>query len=54
MTSNPTIFAKAIAETTLYDEDIGELAATGASPAAMFESLAVEDVRRAGDLPARL
>src|SRR5687768_831468 len=47
MTSNPTIFEKAIAETELYDEDIRQLAAKGASPAAIFEALAVEDVRRA-------
>lgn len=41
MTSNPTIFETAIAETTLYDEDIQELVAKGASPAAIFELLAV-------------
>jgi transaldolase len=49
MTSNPTLFAKAITETDLYDEDLRRLAAQGASPAAIFESLAVEDVRRAAD-----
>lgn len=49
MTSNPTIFEKAIAETELYDEDIRQLAAKGASPAAIFEALAVEDVRRAAE-----
>lgn len=49
MTSNPTIFEKAIAETELYDEDIRRLAAEGATPAAIFESLAVEDVRRAAE-----
>jgi transaldolase len=41
MTSNPTIFEKAIAETELYDEDIRRLAEKGNSPAAIFESLAV-------------
>ncbi|MGH9786267.1 MAG: transaldolase [Terriglobia bacterium] len=50
MTSNPTIFQKAIAETQLYDDDIRRLAANGASPAAIVESLAVEDVRRAADM----
>ena len=49
MTSNPTIFEKAIAETELYDDDIRKLAAKGANPAAIFESLAVEDVRRAAE-----
>jgi transaldolase len=49
MTSNPTIFEKAIAETELYDEDMRRLAAKEANPAAIFESLAVEDVRRAAE-----
>jgi transaldolase len=49
MTSNPTIFEKAIAETELYDEGIRPLAAAGASAAAVFEALAVEDVRRAAE-----
>jgi transaldolase len=47
MTSNPTLFAKAIAETELYDADIRRLASHGADPAAIFESLAVDDVRGA-------
>ncbi|HSS44685.1 MAG TPA: transaldolase family protein, partial [Thermoanaerobaculia bacterium] len=50
MTSNPTIFQKAIAETQLYDDDIRRLAAKGASPAAIVESLAVDDVRGAADV----
>lgn len=50
MTSNPTIFAKAITETELYDGDIRRLAANGASPAAIFEALVVEDVRSAADV----
>jgi transaldolase len=49
MTSNPSIFEKAIAETELYDADIRRLAAKGASPAATFESIAVEDVRHAAE-----
>jgi transaldolase len=49
MTSNPTIFEKAIAETELYDEDMRRLASKGANPATIFESLAVEDVRRASE-----
>src|SRR4051812_5916878 len=50
MTSNPTIFAKAIMETDLYDDDIERLAAGGVSPATIFESLMVDDVRRAADV----
>jgi transaldolase len=49
MTSNPTIFQKAITETNLYDEQIQRAARKGVEPAAIFEHLAVEDVRRAAD-----
>jgi transaldolase len=49
MTSNPTIFAKAIAETDLYDEEITRLFDDGARAAEIFEALAVEDVRGAAD-----
>ena len=41
MTSNPTIFQKAIAETDLYDEDILRLAGRGENAAQVFEGLAV-------------
>jgi transaldolase len=50
MTTNPTIFEKAIAGSELYDEDIRQLAAKGKRPAEIFEALAVEDVRAACDL----
>src|SRR5512147_2739269 len=50
MTTNPTIFEKAIAGSELYDEDIRQLAARGKRPAEIFEALAVEDVRAACDL----
>lgn len=50
MTTNPTIFEKAIAGSDLYDEDIRRLAAEGRRPADIFEALAVEDVRSACDL----
>ncbi len=50
MTSNPTIFQKAIAETNLYDEDIGRLSAEGRNPAQIFEGLAVRDVQAAADV----
>jgi transaldolase len=49
MTSNPTLFATAITETQLYDADIRRLAANGASPSGIFDSLAVDDVRGAAD-----
>jgi transaldolase len=50
MTSNPTIFAKAIVETELYDEAIGRLAANAASAEEIFEALVVEDVCGAADV----
>jgi transaldolase len=50
MTSNPTIFQKAIAETDLYDEDIRRFAQAGDATPRIFERLAVEDVRRAADV----
>jgi transaldolase len=50
MTSNPTILQKAIAGTDLYDAQIRSAARWGLEPAAIFESLAVEDVRSAADV----
>jgi len=50
MTSNPTIFQKAIAETELYDEDIRRLGGQGKGPAEIFEGLAVRDVQGAADV----
>ena len=49
MTSNPTIFAKAIVETNLYDEEIRRLTANGASADETFDALVVDDVRGAAD-----
>lgn len=49
MTSNPTIFEKAIAETDLYDEDIRHFG-PGASAEEMLESIMVADVCRAADI----
>lgn len=49
MTSNPTIFQKAIAETELYDEDIRRLGGEGRDPVKVFEGLAVADVTRSAD-----
>jgi len=49
MTSNPTIFEKAIAGSRLYDEDIRRLTDQGCTAGEIFESLAVADVRAACD-----
>lgn len=49
MTSNPTIFEKAIAGSALYDNDIRRMAEEGLQPKAIFERLAVADVRAACD-----
>jgi transaldolase len=49
MTSNPTIFEKAVAGSRLYDEDIRRLADQGKSAAEVFEALAVSDVQGACD-----
>ncbi|HEX5004206.1 MAG TPA: transaldolase [Gemmatimonadales bacterium] len=49
MTSNPTIFEKAIAGSTDYDDDIRHLAAEGHGAEEIFEGLAIADVRAACD-----
>src|SRR5215218_405527 len=50
-TSNPTIFAKALADSDLYDEQLAELAATGVrDPQELFFAVALDDIRRAADL----
>ena len=49
MTSNPTIFEKAIAGSQLYDEDIRRMSEAGLVAAEIFESLAVRDVQAACD-----
>ncbi len=51
MTSNPTIFQKAIADGTQYDEQIRELLAAGIDdPADIFMALAVTDIQHAADI----
>ena len=51
MTSNPTIFQKAIAEGTQYDDQIRELLADGVDdPQDIFLALAVTDIQRAADI----
>src|ERR1041384_4892839 len=50
-TSNPTIFAKALAGSDLYDEQLAELAAAGVRDLqALFFAVALDDIRRAADL----
>jgi transaldolase len=50
LTSNPTIFDKAISGGDTYDEQIAELAPSGASTEEIFFGLAIADLRRATDL----
>lgn len=50
LTSNPTIFDKAIGSGNTYDAGIREKARTGKSGEALFIELALEDLRRAADL----
>ena len=50
LTSNPTIFEKAIAGSTDYDETLTALARVGKSVKETYETLVVEDIRAAADL----
>jgi transaldolase len=50
VTSNPTIFGKAIEGSKDYDEAIGELARAGKNVSEIFDTLAVEDIQKACDL----
>jgi transaldolase len=50
MTSNPTIFQKAISEGDDYDEQIGKLVAQGKSAGEIFEAVAIKDIQDACDL----
>src|SRR5215210_895420 len=49
MTSNPTIFEKALAEGDAYDAQL-TAAERGLSPWELFEAVEVDDVRRACDI----
>jgi len=49
VTSNPTIFQKAIADSTDYDAAVAALAATGMNPTDAFFEIAIADVRDAAD-----
>ena len=50
VTSNPTIFQKALAEGDLYDEQLREVAAQIDDPVEIFFALAQEDIKAACDL----
>ncbi|HKO86385.1 MAG TPA: transaldolase [Actinomycetota bacterium] len=47
VTSNPTIFQKAMGEGSFYDDDIVRLAGQGPDARRIFESLALDDIRAA-------
>ncbi len=50
LTSNPTIFDKAIGGTRSYDDSIREKSKAGRIGEALFVELALEDLRRAADM----
>lgn len=50
LTSNPTIFEKAISSSDDYDSSLLECARAGMSPAETAEALAIEDIRAAADV----
>src|SRR5690625_78847 len=50
VTTNPTIFAKAVSEGDAYEAQLAELAAAGAGPESAVLALTTDDVRMACDL----
>jgi transaldolase len=50
LTSNPTIFEKAIKDSSFYDAAIAQKTAAGSSGEALFFDLAIEDLTQAADL----
>ncbi|MGW8250515.1 MAG: bifunctional transaldolase/phosoglucose isomerase, partial [Anaerolineales bacterium] len=50
MTSNPTIFEKAIAGSRDYDADVASLAPRGKSTQEIYEALVADDIRMAADM----
>ena len=50
ITSNPTIFEKAIAGSTDYNDAMQKLISEGKSVNDIYEALAIEDIQRAADL----
>src|ERR671921_355483 len=51
VTSNPTIFEKAITGSTDYDEQLGKLVQAGKGVGEIYEDLVVEDISNAADPP---
>ena len=49
VTSNPTIFEKAITGSTDYDEQLGKLVQAGKSVSEIYEDLVVDDISNAAD-----
>jgi transaldolase len=50
LTSNPSIFKKAITSGSAYDAQLQELVGEDASPEAIYEALAIKDIRHAADI----
>ena len=50
ITSNPSIFNKAISQSTEYDQDIKNLTEQGLSREEIYEGLAIQDIQAAADL----
>lgn len=49
LTSNPSIFEKAIVECGDYHEDVRKLALAGKTPYEIYEALIIDDIQRAAD-----
>ena len=50
VTSNPTIFEKAVAGSTDYDDALADLSRTGKSVPEIYESLAIQDIQDTANL----
>src|SRR5215217_8549881 len=50
VTSNPSIFEKAILGSTDYDEQLKSLAGEGTGPREIYEQIAIQDVQMACDV----
>lgn len=50
LTSNPSIFEKAISNSTIYDEDISKLKNKNLDNKSIYENLAIKDIKDAADI----
>src|SRR5213593_392015 len=50
VTSNPSIFEKAILGSDDYDDELREMACQGLGPQAIYENIAIKDVQLAADV----